>query len=228
MNGIDKIIGRISGDAQAEIDAILAQANAEAADITAQYEAQGKAEADAILARGEKAAAERGERMASVAQLECRTANLAAKPEVLDKAFEAAKQKLLALPQDQYIALLADLAVQASSTGREQLIFSPADRARVGKAVVMAANEKLAKAVAPQLPDEVTDTRAGAILNKVVTGASAVLNGTAMLTLSEETRPMEGGFILSSGYTEVNCTFGTLIRLQRDTLAAEVAKVLFD
>ena len=39
---------------------------------------------------------------------------------------------------------------------------------------------------------------------------------------------MAGGFILSSGYTEVNCTFGTLIRLQRDTLAAEVAKVLFD
>ena len=90
MNGIDKIIGRISGDAQAEIDAILAQANAEAADIAAKYEAQGKAEADAILARGEKAAAERGERMASVAQLECRKANLAAKQEVLDKAFEAA------------------------------------------------------------------------------------------------------------------------------------------
>ena len=37
MNGIDKIIGRISGDAQAEIDAILAQANAEAVDIAARH-----------------------------------------------------------------------------------------------------------------------------------------------------------------------------------------------
>lgn len=196
MNGIDKIIGRISGDAQAEIDAVLAKAKAEAAEITARYETRGRADAEVILKRGEKAAAERGERLASVTQLECRKANLAAKQEVLDKAFEAAKQKLLALPEEQCIALLADLAAQASSTGREKLIFSPADRARIGKAVVMAANEKLAQ--------------------------------TAMLTLAEETRPMEGGFILSSGSVEVNCTFGTLIRLQRDALAAEVAKVLFD
>lgn len=196
MNGIGKIISRISGDAQAEIDAVLTKAKAEAAEITARYETQGRADAEVILKRGEKAATERGERLASVTQLECRKANLAAKQEVLDKAFEAAKQKLLALPEEQCIALLADLAAQASSTGREKLIFSPADRARIGKAVVMAANEKLAQ--------------------------------TAMLTLAEETRPIEGGFILSSGSVEVNCTFGTLIRLQRDALAAEVAKVLFD
>lgn len=227
MNGIDKIIGRISGDAQAEIDAILAQANAEAVDIAAQYEAQGKAEADAILARGEKSAAERGERMASVAQLECRKANLAAKQEVLDKAFEAAKQKLLALPQDQYIALLADLAVQASSTGRSSS-SSPRRTGREWQGRGHGGQREAGEGRGSSAARRGHRHPAGAILNKVVTGASAVLNGTAMLTLSEETRPMEGGFILSSGYTEVNCTFGTLIRLQRDTLAAEVAKVLFD
>lgn len=228
MNGIDKIIGRISGDAQEEIDAILAEARAQAAEITAKYEAQAKAEADDILTRGERAAAERGERLASVAQLECRKANLAVKQEIIDDAFALAKQKLLALPEDEYVALLADLAVKASSTGREKLIFSQADRARVGKAVVVAANEKLARAVSPKLPGEVTDSKAGNFLDKVVTGASAILNGTAMLTLAEETRPMDGGFILSSGNTEVNCTFDTLIRLQRNELAGQVAKVLFD
>ena len=98
------------------------------------------------------------------------------------------------------MALLAGLAVQASSTGKEKLIFSAPDRAQVGKAVVVAANEKLAKAAA----------------------------GAGMLTLAEETRPMDGGFILSDGAVEVNCTFDTLIRLQRGALAGEVAKVLFD
>lgn len=39
---------------------------------------------------------------------------------------------------------------------------------------------------------------------------------------------MDGGFILSDGPVEVNCTFDTLIRLQRGALAGEVAKVLFD
>jgi V/A-type H+-transporting ATPase subunit E len=196
MNGIDKIIGRISGDAQEEIDAILAEAKSQAAEVTAKFEAQAKAESDEILARGEKAATERGERLASVAQLECRKANLAVKQEVIDEAFAAAKKKLLALPEDKYVSLLAGLAAKASSNGKEKLIFSQADRARVGKAVVVAANEKL--------------------------------GGDAMLTLAEETRPMDGGFILSSGQTEVNCTFDTLIRLQRSELAGQVAKVLFE
>lgn len=228
MNGIEKITARIEQDSQQEIEALLSEARAQAAEITAKYEAQAKAESDDILARGRQAAAQREERLASVAQLECRKAVLAAKQEVLEEAFDRALRKLLALPQERYVALLVDLAVKASSTGREKLIFSPADRDRVGKAVVQAANERLAKASAPKLPGEVTESKAGALLDKVVTGASAILNGTAMLTLAEETRPMEGGFILSSGDMEVNCTFATLVRMQRSELSGQVAKVLFE
>ena len=196
MNGIEKITARIAQDGKAENDALLAQAKAQAAEVTARYQAEARAAADEILAQGRKAAAEREGRLASVAQLECRKAALAAKQEVIEDAFRLAHKKLLALPQEKYVALLANLAVQASTTGKEKLIFSQADRARVGKAVVAAANEKLAKG--------------------------------AMLTLSEETRPMDGGFILSDGAVEVNCTFDTLIRLQRGALAGEVAKVLFE
>jgi V/A-type H+-transporting ATPase subunit E len=199
MNGIDKITARIEQDSQREIDALLAEARAQAADITAQYQAKAQAQTDDILARGKQAAAQREERLASVAQLECRKAVLAAKQDVLEEAFDKALQKLLALPQEDYVALLAALAAQAASTGKEKLIFSQADRARVGKAVVVAANEKLTAAGRP-----------------------------ASLTLAEETRPMEGGFVLSGGDVEVNCTFATLVRLQRSELAGQVAKVLFE
>ena len=228
MNGIEKITARIREDGQKEIDAVLAEARAQAAEITAKAQAEAKAAAAEVLAQGRRAAAEREDRMVSTAQMECRKAVLAAKQDVIEEAFQAAHKKLLELPSEQYVALLAELAAQASVTGKEKLIFSPSHRSQVGKAVVMAANKKLAEAVAPKLPEEVTDTKAGAILDKVVTGASAVLNGTAMLTLAEETRPMDGGFILSDGAVEVNCTFDTLIRLQRGALAGEVAKVLFD
>ena len=228
MNGIEKITARIEEDGKAENDALLAQARAEAADITAKYQAQAQAEAEEILAQGRKNAEERARRLDSMAQMECRKAVLCAKQDVIEEAFQAAHKKLLDLPTEQYVALLADLAVKASVTGREKLIFSPSHRAQVGKAVVAAANKKLAEAVAPKLPEEVTDSKAGAILDKVVSGASAILSGTAMLTLAEETRPMDGGFILSDGAVEVNCTFDTLIRLQRGALAGEVAKVLFD
>lgn len=195
MDGIEKIIDRISSDAQREIDDVLAAAQAEAEKITAEYQAQAKAEADDILARGQKAAVERGERLASVAQLECRKEVLRAKQEVIDEAFRLAMDKLTQLPQEEYVSLLADLAVQASAKGNEALIFSVADRARVGKAVVVAANQKLGE--------------------------------RGRLTLSQETRPMQGGFILSDGVVEVNCTFETLVRLQRETLSTQVADVLF-
>ena len=228
MNGIEKITARIEEDGKAEIDAMLAQARAEAADIAAKYEAQAKAEADEILAQGRKNAQERERHLESMAQMECRKAVLTAKQDVIEEAFQAAHKQLLNLPREEYVAFLADLAVKASTTGREKLIFSAEDRAQVGKAVVAAANKKLAEAVSPKLPEEVADSKAGAILDKVVTGASALLNGTGMLTLAEETRPMDGGFILSDGAVEVNCTFDTLLRLQRGALAGEVAKVLFD
>ena len=52
--------------------------------------------------------------------------------------------------------------------------------------------------------------------------------GDGRLTLSEQTRPIKGGLILSDGDVEVNCTFETLVRLQRGEMDREVAKVLFD
>ena len=116
MDGIEKIIDRISSDAQREIDDVLAAAQAEAEKITAEYQAQAKAEADDILARGEKAAAERGERLASVAQLECRKEVLRAKQEVVEEAFQLAMKKLTQLPQEKCVALLADLAAAAETS----------------------------------------------------------------------------------------------------------------
>lgn len=228
MQGIENITSRIQADAQAEIDKILADARSQAADIAARYEAQAQKEAEDIVARGEKNAAEREERLASVAQMEAKKLTLATKQEMLDKAFDLALDRLVSLPDEEYIDLLANLAVRAATTGREQLIFSQKDRTRVGKQVVATANEKLAKAVAPELPGSLTDSKAGAILDKVVTGASAILAGTGMLTLSEQTRPMRGGFILSDGDVEVNCAFETLVRLQRGEISGEVAKALFD
>ena len=62
---------------------------------------------------------------------------------------------------------------------------------------------------------------------QAVTAANETLGEKVRLTLSQETRPMQGGFILSDGVVEVNCTFETLVRLQRNTLSTQVADVLF-
>ena len=174
-------------------------------------------------ARGRRAAEERLERLKSAAQLERRKLELAAKQEVLSEAFEQALEKLCALPEEEYIQLLTGMVLQAVSTGREQLVFSPRDRSRIGKQVVVAANEALVKEVAPELPD----SRVGALLGKVVNSAAAQITGTGLLSLSEETRPIRGGFILVDGPVEVNCSFETLFRLQREKLEKQAAEILF-
>ncbi len=228
MNGIEKITERITADAQAQADAILTQAKADAASITAQWEAQAQKESADILSRGERAAVEREQRLESVAQLEGRKLILAAKQEMLGRAFDQALEQLLSLPEEEYVDLLAALCARAAVTGWEEVLLSPADRDRVGKKVVSKANELLAKAVSPKLPDELTGSKAGAFLDKMVTAGSALLAGTGMLTLSQETRPIRGGFILAAEGVEVNCAFDTLVRLSRPQLEREVAGLLFE
>ena len=142
MNGIERITQRISADAQAEMDRVLGEARAEAEKITAKYQAQAAAEAADLDARNKKAAAEREERLAGTAQMEARKAALAAKQEMVEKAYDLALQKLCSLPEEKYTAVLAELLVRASSTGKEEVIFPGAARRKVGKAAVEKANQE--------------------------------------------------------------------------------------
>ena len=193
MNGIEKITQRIESDAQAEIDRILGEARDEAARITASYRAQADAEARDLEAKNERVAAEQEERLVSAAQMKARKVQLAAKQEMVEKAYIQALDKLCAMPQEQYVAVLANLLVEASSNGREEAVFSKEDREQVGKAAVEKANQISGK----------------------------------QLRLSEESLPIRGGFILKDKNVEVNCTFETLVRLQKAETAGAVAKTLF-
>ena len=198
MNGIEKITQRIAADAQQEADAILTQAQAEANAVTARYQSQAQQQTDDILAKGKIQAEERRSRLVSAAEMERRHELLSVKQEVLDKAFALALDKLRSLPEEEYIDLLANLAVKASSTGSEQIILSKTDRARYGVKAATKANKLLAQA-----------------------------GRTGKLTLSQEARDFQGGLLLADGDVEVNCTFETLVRLARGSVSGDVAKVLF-
>lgn len=194
MNGIEKITDRISTEARAEAARVLEEAQGQAARITAKYQAQADAESEELASRNRKAAAEREERLVSMAQMESRKTALAAKQEMVEQAYALALEQLRAMPEEQYVEVLAGLLAQASSTGKEEVILSPADRDKVGKAAVDRANRQL--------------------------------SGGA-LKLAKETRPIRGGFILKDANVEVNCTFDTLVRLQKAETAGTVAKKLF-
>ena len=226
MEGIEKIAAKIAQDAQAEIQKLMAETDEKVKAIQEDAQAQAQQEADEIVERGRSAAGERLQRLSSAAQMERRKLELAAKQEVLGEAFALALEKLCTLPEQEYIALLTRLALEASSSGKEQLILSQKDRAAVGKQVVMAVNDALVKERAPSLPEEVTRSKVGAFVDKLVHNTTAAVTGTG-LTLSEETRDLKGGFIMVDGDVEINCAFETLVRLQREKLEKTVADALF-
>ena len=198
MNGIDKIAGRIAEEGKQEAEAILSSAQGEAGAITEKYAAQAKEESAKILAAGKERADEIRRRAVSAAEQAGKQQMLAAKQDMISRAFDAALQKLLALPEGEYADLLAKLAAAASFTGAEEVVFSPKDQKGCGQKVLDAANQLLAKA-----------------------------GKQGGLTMSSETRAFDGGLLLKAGDVEVNCTLDTILRLSKEDLTLEVAQVLF-
>ncbi len=196
MEGINRITDRIHEDVSREIEEIDARADADVAAVKARYAEQAQKERADILAQGRRAAEERVRRLEGAARLEAKKATLAAKQEMISRAFDTALEQLLALPEEAYVALLTKLAVAAVKTGREQVALSQKDRARYGVKMVIQANEQLGE--------------------------------RGNLTLSETTRPIKGGLVLLRDRVEINGSFESLVRYQREAMEAQVAQVLFE
>ena len=164
MNGLDKIIARMEADTRVECDALAANAAGNADAILRDYQAQADAVARDSAQRAETQAAEHLEHLNGSSQLACRQRVLAAKQQLIDEAFARAAQALTAMPQAEYVDLLASLAAENGS-GDEELLLSKTDRDAVGAAVVEAANAKKPGA-AFRLSEETRDTGGGLVLRR--------------------------------------------------------------
>ena len=199
MNGIDKITARILADAEREAEALLTEAEAEARDVAQRYDKQAQDEYWEVVTAGKQAADQRRKRFMGTAVMEARKQVLAFKQELVDQAFRETLSHLVNLPEAQQIEVLAQFAAKAAAIGDETLIFSAKDREQYGRRVVLAANAKLRAAGKP-----------------------------AKLTLSEETREMMGGLIVTNGLVDVNCSFEAMVEAQKSALTGPVAEILFD
>ena len=187
MNGIEKITARIERDSQAEIDQVLQEAKDKAEQIHEEYKVKAAAAKTAAEDVARQAGQRRLSQLESSAQMEAKSVVLAAKQACMDEVFAKALETLKALPEAEYIGLLAEMAKKASRTGKEEIILNAADKERFGKQVAEKAGLKLA----------------------------------------EETRDMAGGLTLRDGNIEINCAFETKLRVLRESMAAEVANILF-
>ena len=143
MKGTEKITAHIQADAEAQADAILAQAEQNCASIRAAWDQKAKDAYAEKIRVGVKANQDRLDSMERLAKMEGRKAVLGVKQDLVAESFDRAAEQLVNLPEEQYVALLAKLAAEASVTGEEEIVLNARDRAAVGQKVVDAANAKL-------------------------------------------------------------------------------------
>ncbi len=165
MKGTEKIIAHIRADAQAQVDAILAQAEQQCAGIRGDFDKKAAALYAERVRAGVKQAQDQLDGAERIARMEGRKEMLAAKQELVSRSFEKALEQIVSLPEDEYVAFLARLAAKAAVTGEEEILLNQRDRERIGEKLVGAAN-----ALLPQgrlsLAKDTRDIAGGLILRR--------------------------------------------------------------
>lgn len=145
MKGTEKIIAHIQADARAQADAILAQAERQCADIRGEFEKKAGDLYGEKIRAGVKDCQDKLDSQQRIAQMEAKKAVLTVKQDMVAKSFAMARERILAMPREDYVRFLGKLAAKASVSGDEELVLSAADREKLGAQVVEAANALLPK-----------------------------------------------------------------------------------
>lgn len=198
MAEADRLRQKILEEARQQAKAIVRRAENEAADILNAAKAEAEKKERVATEKAYKEAEERKKRLLASADLEGKKQILQVKQDIVGEAFAKAIEKMSSLPAQQYIDIITSIALEAVSSGTEEIILSKKDRDAYGADIIKAINSGLS--------------------NKGIKGA---------VKLSEATRDIKGGFILRSEDIEINNSFDAIIKMRRDELELEVVNALF-
>ncbi len=144
----------------------------------------------------------------------------------------AAKNEKAAAEREERLKSAAEMDARKTILAAKQEMVDAAYDLALDKLCALPEGEKLellssllARASASGEEEAVFSAADAALGAKAVEKANAASGGH--LTLSRETAPIRGGFILRDRNVEVNCAFETLVRLQKAETAGDAAKILF-
>ena len=178
MKGTEKIIAHIQADAKSQADAILAQAQQQCAVIDDKYKKKSEEAYGEKIRVGVKACEDAAEGKERIANMESKKDILALKQEMVAAAFDKAKEMILGLPEEKYLAFLEKLVVRSVSTGDEQIILNQTDKAKYGSALIKAVNEAIPGSKLT-LSEETGDFEGGLIMRR----GSVEVNNTLSLLI---------------------------------------------
>ena len=185
MKGTEKLIAHIQADAKAQADAILTQAEQQAAAIRDDFDKQAEGVYAAQIRAGVKSIQAQVDGEARIARMEGRKSLLAEKQQLVKESFRKAQEQIISLPAEQYVPFLAKLAAKAAVTGDEEIVLNAADRERYGEKIAAAANALLGEKGALTLSDHTGDFAGGLILRRGAIEANCTVELLVELSQSE-------------------------------------------
>jgi V/A-type H+-transporting ATPase subunit E len=198
MEGLERIKERIVQEAQDKKNKILEDTRARNEKMMSDCDKKLSEVKQQALTKAKRLADEEKRKIMSMGELEERKRLLDAKQKLIDKVFQEAQKLLQNMSNPDYEKLIKQMLIDNSVSGEEEIIMAKSDLSRLSHDCVNLVNQELIKK-----------------------------GKSGNLKLSAETRPMLGGFILRSSDMEINCTFDSIIKLQREELETEIAKILF-
>ena len=202
-SGTSKIVESIMSVAQEKADLIIQDANAEVSQINAKAEKTAEAEKTKILENGKKQSDMRYQQIISEAKMNARRAELDAKEDVIDAAFNQA---------------IGELKVKASSGDDEY-------KESLSKMIKEAADELGSNDLILQLNEADTKKIKDDLSSQ---GSDSFELGDVKFTLGEPIDAI-GGAVLktANGDIEVNNTIEARLERFKSILRSEVAEILF-
>ncbi len=198
MAGVEKIKEKILLDAEEKVREINDNASNQALKIINDAKELALYKSKTISEKASYDASDKKRIVNSMVELEMRKNILAAKQEVIEKVFQVAIERLNNMEASKYESIMTELILQTVKSGDEHIIMSKASI------------EKLSSSFAERI-------------NEVLIKKGCKGN----LKLSEEEGSTYGGFIIRSSGIEINNSFESILRMNRDDLEPKIAELLF-
>ena len=220
MTGLDKITSRILSDAQAQAQAILDEATEKSLSVRAQNLSDAQAAQHRLIVEAEKEGEALVIRAKSSAAMTRRNVELAAKSEMIERAFSRAMQEFYEMDRAEYAELLLSLLCKTMNSQRA----SELDSMRLYQEDIAPASYEL-MLNARDSGDVATDVMNG--VRKAAASGKIPADMAAKLHLCPTPIDIDGGIVLRCGDIETNCSFAMLLAAVRPTLEPRVQQILY-
>ncbi len=197
--GIEQIVSKIIDEAREKAAVLRSGYEAKITKLEERWTEENKIRLTEAGEAIEAATKRERDRLITAENLDSRKRSLALKREIVDLAFDKARNAFLELPEKTYRSLLAQLIAKAAISGKEEIILDKKSHGLFGEKLVKDANELLKK--------RGLDTE---------------------LHLGSPSAQLKAGAILRQQRMEIRRTLDELLLEVRERLEGSVAETLFE